>query len=62
MFNENSLLTEAQVSACLQISPKKLQKDRQYKTGIPFVRLGRAIRYRTKDIDIFLQKNTYLVN
>ncbi|TLG72871.1 helix-turn-helix domain-containing protein [Methylocystis sp. B8] len=33
-----------------------LQKDRLYGRGIPFVRVGRLVRYRMSDVENWLQE------
>jgi excisionase family DNA binding protein len=55
------LLTEKQTAAYLNCSPYTLQKTRR--TGgpnsIPYVRIGRAIRYKVSDLDKYIQSRTY---
>lgn len=43
-FNEN------QLSERWGVSVKKLQADRLKGSGVPFIRLGRAVRYRHADV------------
>lgn len=43
-------LNEQQLATRWGISPKKLQADRLKGTGIPFIKLGRAVRYRHADV------------
>ncbi|HYD32280.1 MAG TPA: helix-turn-helix domain-containing protein [Azospirillaceae bacterium] len=43
-------LNEQQLAARWGISVKKLQADRLKGGGIPFIRLGRAVRYRYADV------------
>lgn len=44
------LLTETQLADRWQISPKTLQNARVAGTGVQFVKLGHAVRYRLNDI------------
>ena len=58
----NQLLTEKQVAEMLQISQVMLRTARcrgqiEGKFWIPFIRVGRAIRYRPADILAFIEKN-----
>jgi len=42
---ENSFLTKGQLADRLNLSPRTLQGDRQRGGGIPFVKIGRSVRY-----------------
>lgn len=48
------LLTEEDVSAATGRSVSTLQKDRCAGGGIPFIRLGRLVRYRESDVASYL--------
>jgi hypothetical protein len=48
------LLTEIDVALITGRARSTLQKDRVAGTGIPFVRLGRQIRYRAADVAAYL--------
>ena len=50
----DELLTDRQVAKIVKRSQSTLQKDRVAGTGIPFVRLGRLVRYRPSDVSAFL--------
>ncbi len=43
-------LTESQLARRWGISQKKLQADRLKGIGCPFVKIGRAVRYRQGDV------------
>lgn len=45
-----ALLTQDEVADYLRISPKTLERDRWLKQGLPFVKVGRAVRYRAADV------------
>lgn len=50
------LLTTKETAAILGIGKSTLDQDRLYgRLGLPFVRLGRTIRYRREDVEVFLQ-------
>lgn len=43
-------LTERQLADRWQISVKKLQADRWNGCGVPFVKIGRSVRYRLAEV------------
>ena len=47
----DKLLTEKDVSEILQVPCPTLQLWRHKKTGPPFVKLGRLVRYRPAEVD-----------
>lgn len=51
------LATEQQLSERWGVSIKKLQADRLKGEGIPFVKIGRLVRYRLEDILAYEQAN-----
>ena len=54
-LNPDPLYTNAGAAEYIGVSGVSLEKDRwkrQY--GIPFLRIGKAIRYRKSDLDAFL--------
>ena len=55
----DALLSETEVSDLFGISMRTLQAWRTKKGGPPFVRLGRVIRYRRKDLVRWLEENTH---
>lgn len=52
---QSVLLTENEVASILKVSRAKLQRDRWAGEGLPFVKFGRAVRYRQEDIVAHLQ-------
>jgi predicted DNA-binding transcriptional regulator AlpA len=50
----NSLLSDREVEKITGRARSTLQKDRVAGTGIPFVRLGRQVRYRPEDVAAYL--------
>lgn len=57
------LLTPAQVAEKLSVAPRTLEDWRARGTGpsLPFVRLGRTIRYREEDVDKVIDGNMHRV-
>ena len=54
--NPNELLKTAVVAVILGIGKSTLDQDRLYgRLGLPFVRLGRSIRYRRSDVEAYLR-------
>lgn len=49
-FAVEVLLDERALAARWGISIKTLQNNRVYGTGIPFLKLGRSVRYRLSDV------------
>lgn len=53
---KKELLTEPQLAEELQVSVKTLQNQRWQKIGIPYLKIGRAVRYRREDVDRYLDE------
>ncbi len=49
------LLTEKDLSDLLRVSPRTLQAQRQNGTGIPFLKIGRLVRYDSTEVDMYLK-------
>ncbi len=54
----DSLLGEAQAAKLLNLSVRTLQAWRTKRSGPSFVRAGRAIRYRKRDLYAWMDANT----
>ena len=53
-----NLLTERQVAALLGVSISLLRKWRVSREGgPPYLKIGRAVRYSTEDLDAFVRTN-----
>jgi predicted DNA-binding transcriptional regulator AlpA len=48
------LFSDREVEKITGRARSTLQKDRVAGTGIPFIRLGRLVRYRQSDVEAFL--------
>jgi hypothetical protein len=57
-INLDELLTPRQVAEYLGTTEQVLAVDRYRCRGLPYVRVGRRIRYRAKDIAAYLDANT----
>jgi excisionase family DNA binding protein len=57
-LSDDALLTEDEAADSLRISVRTLQAWRLKAAGPPFVRVGRAIRYRCGDIKAWIKLNT----
>lgn len=56
MDTHQNLLTENDVAAYLNVSKKKLQKDRQCSVGIPYVKIGSRVLYLVKDVNAYIDQ------
>ena len=54
----DALLAEAQAARLLNLSVRTLQAWRTKRSGPSFVRAGRAIRYRRRDLYAWMDANT----
>ena len=52
------LLTEKEVQELYKLNVKTLQRERFNGTGIPYVKLGRRVRYKIEDIQKYIERNT----
>lgn len=57
------LLTRIQAAQYLHLSPTTLATwASTHRHDIPYIKLGRSVRYRKSDLDQYLSHNTYRVN
>lgn len=52
-----SILTQAQAAEYLGVSEKKLERDRWCERRIPYVKMGRHVRYRATDLVAYIERN-----
>ena len=52
------LLTEKEVQDLYKLNVKTLQRERFNGSGIPYIKLGRRVRYKVSDINAYLEKKT----
>lgn len=53
------LYTTKQVADVLGFAPKTLSNQRILGTGLPFIKIGNAVRYKKSDIETYIEENTY---
>ena len=53
----SNILDSEQAAKKLNVSARFLQHDRVTKRRIPYVKIGRFVRYREEDLDKFLSDN-----
>ena len=58
IISKKILLTEQEVEDDYGINKRTLQRERTFNTGIPFVKLGRRVRYQRATIDQYIKDNT----
>lgn len=52
-----ALLKPEQAAEYLGVSPQKLERDRYYERRIPYVKMGRHVRYRAIDLIEYVNEN-----
>lgn len=52
------LWSEKRTAEQLGVSPGSLRQDRHRGIGLPFVRLGRKVRYRAEDVAAYIAAHT----
>jgi Helix-turn-helix domain len=57
-IDEDALVTEVQAAEFLNLSVRTLQSWRQSNSKINFIRCGRAVRYRVRDLRAWIESNT----
>lgn len=50
-------LTDTQVAQITGRAKSTLQKDRVRRVGIPYIKIGRTIRYTLKDVHDYMEAN-----
>lgn len=53
------LMTQAYLAEVLDVSERKLERDRHEGTGIAFVKIGRRVLYRREDVLGYLEDNRF---
>lgn len=51
------LLTQEEAAEILGVSKKWLERDRWAERRIPYVKIGRGVRYRAADIAAYIEAN-----
>ena len=55
----NRLFTTKQLADILGFAPKTLSNQRILGTGLPFIKIGNAVRYKSSDIETYIEENTH---
>jgi len=53
----NQLLTQSQVAAWINMSPAWFEQNRFKGVGIPYVKIGRSVRYRVSDVQRWIDEH-----
>lgn len=53
-------LSETEAADCLDLEPKTLEDWRRLGLELPFLKIGRSVRYRLSDILAFLDRSTFV--
>ena len=53
------LVTEKEAALMLGCSIFKMQKDRRIGSPIPYLKIGRSVKYRVADIEYYLQQQSF---
>lgn len=56
----SELLNEREAAYLLGCSMHKLQKDRRTGSPIPFLKIGRCVRYRKEDLEAYIARRTFI--
>ncbi len=59
-MNFPELLDEKETAALLRVSVAKLQRDRWAGTGMPFIKLGRSVRYSKQTLFEHCEAQTHI--
>lgn len=55
---DDRLATVSEVAEALNVTESALAQQRYRHQGLPFVRVGRSVRYRWSDVEAYLQAQT----
>ena len=56
---KDHLINEKEAALILGCSIHKMQKDRRVGSPIPFIKVGRSVRYKRKDIEAYLEQQYF---
>ena len=54
LLSDDRLVGVSEASRLLDVSPQTLRR-----IGLPFVKVGRRVLYRTRDLNTYIKKHTY---
>lgn len=55
----DSLLSTKQLANLIGVSVRKLERDRQDGTGVPYIKLGRRVVYSGADVEAYLEAQRF---
>jgi Helix-turn-helix domain len=55
---DDQLATPEEVAEALHVNTTTLAQQRYRRIGLPYIRVGRAVRYRWADVEAYLQART----
>ena len=55
---EFELLSEKEVAKIYKINVRTLQRERSLGTGMPYVKLGKRVRYKRSDVEKYIDQHT----
>ena len=56
--HEYELLSEKEVENNYKINARTLQRERSLGTGMPYVKLGKRVRYKRSDVEKYIDQHT----
>lgn len=56
-YSPDALITEKDLSRWLNRSLGSIRRDRLVRRGVPYIRVGRLVRYRREDVLAYLTAN-----
>ena len=56
------MLTEIELAEILKKSVQTLRNDRFLGRGVPYIKVGRSVRYLKTDVEEYIQKNRIIPN
>ena len=57
-FSKNILLSEKEVEKLYGLNSRTLQRERNLGIGIPYVKIGKRVRYKNIDIEKYINQHT----
>jgi len=55
----SQLLNEREAACLLGCSQHKMQADRRKGSSVPYIKIGRSVRYRTSDLEAYIERQTF---
>ena len=58
LYYEFELLSEKEVAKIYKFNVRTLQRERSLGTGMPYVKLGKRVRYKRSDVEKYIDQHT----